>query len=128
MSNPQSTAEVKRISESAWIWYGRPAHFICAEWCRFHMATKIGGYIVSSVGLYIHPRHVGGSEQQDYAYRRKNPNGEEIGCGRFYETMVFRAGEPCKAEGCACGLPTISGSEIDSDGYQTTGEAHEGHR
>jgi hypothetical protein len=58
---------------------------------------------------------------------RDNPNGEEIGFGRFYETMVFRAGKPCKAAGCGCGLPETSGSEIDFGGYNTAGEARKGH-
>ena len=52
---------------------------------------------------------------------------EEIGCGRKYETMVFVAGVPCSAKGCGCGLPAISGSELDADGYNDAGSATAGH-
>lgn len=120
-------AKIRRVPESEWKWFGRPAHFICAEWCRFHMATQIGDYLVSTVGLYIPPYKTGGSECGEEAYRASHPNGKEIGPGRFYETMVFRAGEPCKSKGCRCGMPTINGSELLFAPYQTVGEATEGH-
>lgn len=92
------------------------------------MATQVGEYLVSTVGKYVHPRQSNASEESDYEFIRKNPNGEEIGCGRFYETMVFRAGKPCMAKGCGCGLPSISGSELESDGYNDMKSATEGHR
>lgn len=37
-------------SPSSWEWYGHPAHFICGDKCRFHLATKVGKYLVSTVG------------------------------------------------------------------------------
>lgn len=117
----------KKISEKNWEWFGHAAHFICGRWCRFHMATVIGEHLISTVGLYVHPRQSGGGEGEEREFLKKNPNGEEIGCNRFYETMVFKAGKRCKVSGCACGLPEISGSELDSNGYQTAGEARKGH-
>lgn len=117
----------KRIPEKDWKWFGFPAHFICAQWCRFHMATQIGDYIVSTVGQYIHPRHSMGSERAEAKWRQQHPNGEEIGVDRFYETMVFKAGPVCASASCGCGLPEISGHELDFKGYQNAGEATRGH-
>ena len=50
---------------------------------------------------------------------------EEIGYKRTFETMVFRAGEPCS---CGCGLPTIVGAELDFRAYSDAGSANSGHR
>jgi hypothetical protein len=52
---------------------------------------------------------------------------DEVGCDRKYETMVFRAGDPCSAEGCGCGLPEIDGVELDFAGYNDAKSATEGH-
>jgi hypothetical protein len=76
------------------------------------MTTKVGRYLVSTVGDY-RPR---GSEEA-----------EELGYQRLYETMVFKAGKPCQEEGCGCGLPSIDGTEIDMEGYKTAAEAQKGH-
>ena len=114
-------------SPSSWEWYGNAAHFICGRWCRFHLATKVGRYLISTVGEYVHPRHSRGSEQAEQEWLRKNYPGEEIGCGRKYETMVFLAGKQCASKECECGLPEISGSELDFAGYNTGGDARAGH-
>jgi len=53
---------------------------------------------------------------------------ETVGCDRTYETMVFKAGKPCTAKGCKCGLPAIDGSELDFEGYNDAGAATLGHR
>lgn len=53
---------------------GAQHHFV--GHCRFHRATFIDDILVSTVGDY---RPVSGSGKRD-----------EIGVGRFYETMVFR--------------------------------------
>jgi hypothetical protein len=117
----------EQMSERGWEWFGHAGHFICGRWCRFHLCTKAGLWLVSTVGQYVHPRHSAGSERAESEWLRRNPNGEEIGAGRFYETMVFRAGEPCRARGCGCGLPEISGSEVDMAGYLTAAAAAKGH-
>lgn len=114
------------IPADKWQWFGHAAHFICGAWCRFHMATKVGDYLVSTVGLYVHPRH-SSSEGAEAAWLKANPNGERIGCDRFYETFVFKAGAPCKVEGCNCGLPSIDGSEIDTLSANDAGTARENH-
>jgi hypothetical protein len=53
----------------------------------------------------------------------------EIGFGRTYETMVFKAdGGHCDLPDCGCGLPEVtSWSELDSDGYNQRGDAQSGH-
>lgn len=117
----------ERTPVDQWKWFGHAGHFICGQWCRFHLCTLVGDYLVSTVGLYVHPRHSGGSERSEAEWLAANPNGEEIGCGRFYETMVFRAGAPCAAEGCECGIPAIASSELDFEGYVTAGAAAAGH-
>lgn len=125
-------------------WFGHAAHFICGRWCRFHLATQVGDYLVSTVGEYwpergtreIHAdvhdpfwfetnRHRKGDDF-DAAYFERF-GFEELGYGRTYETMVFRAGEPCKRDGCNCGLPEIDGSDLDFAGYNDAGSARAGH-
>lgn len=100
-----------------WKWYGLPGHFIGSAWCRFHLCTIVGDYIVSTVGQYI-PPHASMSSKE-FA---------ELGANRTYETMVFLAGKPCDAPGCACGMPMQSSlTEVDFDGYNTALDATEGH-
>jgi len=77
--------------------------------------------------MYVHPSKSQGGEKAEFEYLNKNPNGDQIGCDRFYETMVFLAGERCREKGCNCGQPVISGSELDFLGYQEAGEAAKGH-
>lgn len=126
-------------------WFGHAAHFICGQWCRFHLATQVGPWLVSTVGELwpergtreIHAQvhdpawmaangHLKG-DNFDAAYM-KHFGYDTIGCDRKYETMVFLAGKPCKSRGCGCGLPAISGSELDFAGYNTAKAATEGHR
>ena len=109
-------------------WFGTPGHFICGRWCRFHLCTVIGGkFLVSTVGEYVHPRHSGGGEGAEAEWLKKNWPGEDIGCGRKYETMVFKAGKPCAVKSCGCGLPEIDGSELDFAGYNERAAAAKGH-
>ncbi len=123
MSPPVSETETKYQD---WEWYGNPGHFLCSRWCRFHLTTKVGPWLVSTVGEYVHPRH-SGSEPKEAEWLKDNWPGEDIGYNRKYETMVFRAGEPCMAEGCGCGLPQIDGTECSSAGYNDAKAAKEGH-
>ena len=116
------------VSPEQWKWFGDPGHFICGRWCRFHLATQVGAFFVSTVGNYVHPRHSNGSEQQDAQYCQQNPDGEEIGIARHYETMVFNAGPPCDKEGCDCGMPCPEEfSALDALGANTRGKATANH-
>jgi hypothetical protein len=93
--------------------FGYPAHFICADRCRFHLATQVGKYIVSTVGAFF-----------------PSPEGkmEIIGIDRFFETMVFKCGKICKRADCRCNMPETNGRELDMAGYETAGEAQAGHK
>lgn len=109
------------VDPSEWKWFGNAGHLICGQWCRFHMATQVGPWLVSTVGEYVHPSHSSGAE-----FLKDHPLGEEIGWDRLFETMVFRAGEPC-AGSCGCGIPGISGEEVDMEGYNDRKSATDGH-
>ena len=115
------------IPQEQWKWFGEAAHFICGRWCRFHLATKVGKYLVSTVGEYVHPRHGTGSEQGESDWLKKNWPGEDIGHERKYETMVFLAGKPCDSPLCGCGLPKIDGNELAMAGYNRADDATRGH-
>lgn len=115
------------IPQSKWVWHGEAAHFICGRWCRFHMATEIGPFLVSTVGLYVHPRHAQGHEGPEAEWLAAHPDGEEIGSDHFYETMVFRVTGYCHSKDCGCGLPTFDPRELDFAGYKKRRAAREGH-
>lgn len=108
--------------------FGFPGHFVCGWWCRFHITTVVGGkYLISTVGKLVHPRNAGLSEKQEFDYLDLNPEGEEIGAGRHYETMVFKTGTRCHSAGCDCGMPAILGNELEMRGYNDAGSATRGH-
>lgn len=109
-----------------WKWFGVAGHFICGQWCRFHLCTQVGNYLVSTVGEYVHPRHSEGSELKENEWLKKNWPGEDIGAERKYETMVFLAGPVCTDKDCNCGMPRASG-ELDFKGYNRRKDAQEGH-
>lgn len=112
----------------SWVWNGMVGHFICGQWCRFHLATEVGPWLISTVGLYVHPRHSGGREDAESKYLRENPFGEDIGLNRKFETMVFRAGRKCNNGTCDCGLAIPNEmTKLDFDGYNTPGAANAGH-
>ena len=100
------------IPESKWKWCGFAGHLIVGYACRFHLATRIGNYLVSTVGDY-HPPH------------KKDEGAEEIGWGRKYETYVFKT-QTRKTQDCnICG--ETDSMEIDSLGYNDWKEAQRGH-
>lgn len=115
------------IDKSDWVWFGTPGHFLCSRWCRFHLCTQVGAFLVSTVGEYVHPRHGGGREDKEAEWLRRNWPGEDIGYNRKYETMVFAAGPICTEPGCGCGMPTINGHEIDCIGANTRQQATANH-
>jgi hypothetical protein len=105
------------MKKSEWKWFGHPGHLCVAQWCRFHLATQVGDILVSTVGDYHRPIH--GEQSEEKA--------DTVGLNRLYETMSFKAGKPCRAKGCSCGLPEISGNEIYFEGYNTARDAIAGH-
>lgn len=122
------------------------AHFIAASKCRFHLATYVGDYIVSTVGEYwpersvreIHARihdlrwladheHLLG-DAFDHAYMNRFGY-EDIGADRTYETMVFKAkkSEENDPDYQCCPYSIIVQEEVDFDGYKTATDAYKGH-
>jgi hypothetical protein len=124
-----------------WEWFGHVGHLIVGQWCRFHLCTKVGPWLVSTVGEYVPDEAVreiscqsrgivleGRGDDRLADYMRK-VGFEDIGAGRKYETMVFRLGtERCSVASCACGMPQPSSwNELDGDGYNNAGDARRGH-
>ena len=131
------------IPREEWEWFGSAGHLIVGSDCRFHLATLIGPWWVSTVGEWlpdsnswdIYARKVGGIPpdlrgDDRRAWFLKHVGYVEIGAGRTYETMVFRADpeQRCERDECNCGQPEIvSWSELDSDVYSERGDAQRGH-
>lgn len=129
------------VPQAEWEWFGSAAHLIVAAECRFHLATFIGPWLVSTVGewlpdssswhIYADTRGVtlegrGDARRADFL----NKVGFiEIGMGRLYETMVFPVGtDRCEIPGCNCGMPdVVDWGELDSDAYNVRGDAQRGH-
>lgn len=109
-----------KIPESEWEWDGYKMHYCCADECQFGMSTKVGVWIVSTVGHMV----------SDDLYMEKNPDGikmEKIGRDRFFETMVFRAG---KANCDCCDWRPVIESQRGVPlnwVYKTAREARDGH-
>lgn len=82
------------IPEAEWVWSGHAGHLIVSESCRFHLATRVGDVLVSTVGDYYVP---GDTKRST------------IGLDRFFETMVFPVRDTLD---CGCAEPT-SWLEID---------------
>jgi hypothetical protein len=103
-----------------WKWYGFAGHFICVKDCQFHLTTKVGDKLISTVGDY----------QPYYGIPGRKDERTEIAPGRFYETMVFDISEnrKCEEKDCGCDLPVPnSWTKLDFNGYNTAGEAQAGH-
>lgn len=125
------------ISPADWEWFGLAGHFICGDRCQFHMTTKIGSVVVSTVGRLLHDE---GSREITAEVRGIKLSGKgdarladymqklgysEVGFGRKFETMVFRTdGTKCS---CGCGIPAIIPTEIDFEGYNEDEVARLGH-
>jgi hypothetical protein len=120
-----------------------PAHFICAHDCRFHLATKVGDYIVSTVGEYWPERVVREIHAKAYDPEWLDANkpllGDDfnrayserfgwmdIGHERKYETMVFKAVPADDAHSCCPWRIDVS-DNVDSRGYNDATEAYRGH-
>lgn len=96
---------MQAVEPKDWKWYGSASHLIVGNDCRFHLATKVGPWLVSTVGEYL-------------------PGG----CGRKYETMVFRLGRSPGECPCGCGLPKpVDWGELDVAGYNDAKAATAGH-
>jgi len=101
-----------RVQQKQWKWFGYAGHFIMGHDCRFRLCTRVGGFLISTVG-----------DLRD----ERTGDAREIGCGRKFETFVFKAGPVCNDPKCDCGLPTQGGGEIDSLPANTAGNAQRNH-
>jgi hypothetical protein len=128
-----------------WIWMPHAGHFILGDRCRFHLTTKVGKYIVSTVGelwndSQVRRIHAGVAKPKwyeqnkdlkgdnfDHAYF-KEFGYEEIGHARKYETMVFKSMKPNKERKCdACPYIIKNGNNLDYEPYNDPKEAYKGH-
>lgn len=129
------------VARDMWEWFGHAAHFICGPSCRFHLATKVGDYLVSTVGEYVPDAPVRETLAQSRGITLEGRGDarladwlekvgfEEIGYGRKYETMVFVVGDHrCTSNDCGCGLPMPTNwSELETAAYNDAGSATRGH-
>lgn len=121
-------------------WMPHAGHFILGHMCRFRLNTHVNGYIVSTVGEYVPDSAVrrisrdvrkwktdkiGDAEEYDFIRRTGDDEGygEDIGLGRKYETMVFKA----KKSKHKCCPYEMTGSELDFYGYNKAADAYAGH-
>lgn len=96
-------------SHAGWKWYGYAGHFICGSKCAFHLATRVNGFLISTVG--------------DYRPDGKKP--EPLGAEKdsLFETFVFRCGGDD-----IYGNPNIADyAEIDVERYAKSNAAERGH-
>lgn len=133
---------IKAVPKDKWLWMPHAGHFIMGHACQFHLATKVGKYLVSTVGEYwpdsqirrIHaqvhdPKWLADNadlkgDYWDHAYAKRF-GFEEIGASRKYETMVFKIK---KSGGCkACPYTAAGGQDLDFEGYTEPEDAFAGH-
>lgn len=98
------------IPKSKWVWYGFAGHLVVSRRCAYHLCTRIGDRLVSTVGAY---------------YPGRSDEMETIGSGKdvYFETMVF----PCDGED-EHGNPNSGITPTESARYATSIEAECGHR
>lgn len=124
------------MTKDKWIWMPHAGHLIVGNYCRFHLSTYVGKYIVSTVGEYLPDSQVreimaetegivleGEGDAREYDFLKKKGY-VEIGSGRLYETMVFKAK---KSDHKCCPWEMESGSHVDMVGYNDPGLAMIGH-
>lgn len=97
------------VPKSEWVWYGYAGHLCVGRRCAYHMATRIGGFLVSTVGHFLPDgktmEHIGGPDD-------------------FFETFVFR----CDGE-TADGDPNLTSlEEVFTRRYAKSIDAERGHR
>ena len=129
------------IPREEWEWFGIAGHLIVGSDCQFHLTTRVGSALVSTVGEYlpdegsreIAARSKGITLEGRGDMRRadfmKKVGWLEIGLDRTYETMVFPLGdEVCQTKDCNCGMPVVTDwTELDMEGYNSRGDAQRGH-
>lgn len=130
------------MKKENWVWMPHAGHFILGDKCGFRLATYVGKYIVSTVGeldmgerqikeiharihdlgWYTANKHLMGDAWNAAYFKRFG--WENLGYGRKYETMVFRA-KRAKDNFC-CPWRMVNG-ELDFAGYNKAEDALKGH-
>lgn len=114
-------------------------HLCVAKYCQYKLNTCVGDYIVSTVGEYLPQANVreifaesrgvkleGIGDDREWDYLKKLGY-EEIGYGRKYETMVFKARQATSDEEQCCPYRVADHGELDCKGYNDASEAAQGH-
>ena len=99
------------IPKDQWVWYGFAGHFIGGHSCAYHLCTRIGNKVISTVGAY---------------YPRSQEEMVTLGIGPedYYETMIFE----CDGED-ENGNPNIHVfTELERHMYGDSLKAEQGHR
>ncbi|MBP8235143.1 MAG: hypothetical protein KAY22_22860 [Rhizorhabdus sp.] len=98
------------IPHSEWKWYGYAGHLCVGSRCAYHLSTRIGKYLVSTVGHYLPNPKTGVMET--------------IGSGEaYFETQVFNCGGEEET-----GDPIIlSYDTVDGKRYAKSIDAERGH-
>lgn len=90
-------------------WYGYAGHFIGGKNCAYHLATRINGYLISTVGDYYNSEGI----------RTTIGAGEDA----WFETYVFE----CSGEDKDGNPEWVNWSEIDGERYADSNAAEAGH-
>ena len=99
------------INPSDWIWYGFPQHDEeHSPHCIFHLATRVGNVMVSTIGANF-PRRGGDGRMH------------RVSSGAYYETLVME----CRGEDTN-GDPVLVMPELRRDTYLDSRAAEDGHR
>jgi hypothetical protein len=129
----------KSRCKSEWVYMPHAAHLIVGHCCRFHIATAVGPWLVSTVGEYLPSETVQNifaasrgisltrrGDAREHEYLEK-VGWEPIGYERTYETMVFRAVAATPDEASCCPYRQANGNELEMRGYNDPGDAYRGH-
>jgi hypothetical protein len=98
------------IPESEWVWQGHAGHFCGADYCKFRLSTRVGSYLISTIGDYLP------AGTNTCTPLTSDPTS-------FFETSVFRAGEALE---CGCTYMD-SPSPLEGVHYETAAAAQRGH-
>jgi hypothetical protein len=95
------------MKKEDWIWMPHAAHHCQAHNMKFHLATFVGGVIVSTVGELVENR---GNRMT----RMEEGDFDLINADSLYETMVFKARNQDNPEGMCCPYIIIPGLPLET--------------
>lgn len=130
------------MKKENWVWMPHAGHFILGNYCRFHLNTYVGKYVVSTVGELWNEKEVRmiHARVHDPKWFEKNQRLEgdyfdnayfkrfgydDIGYKSKYETMVFKAVRDKKH--LCCPWKMLTGAYQDFNSYETAETAYKGH-